>query len=94
MVTLSSILVWKIPGTEEPGKLQSIGLKESDMTEQLSTHTDNSEMNTEVHKLRTLESLGEDEYNLVKKRNFVISTYDSLPLHYTTIHYYCIGQCS
>ena len=83
MVTLSSILVWKIPGTEEPGKLQSIGLKESDMTEQLSTHTDNSEMNTEVHKLRTLESLGEDEYNLVKKRNFVISTYDSLPLYWT-----------
>ena len=83
MVTLSSILVWQIPWTEEPGKLQSIGLKELDMTEQLSTHTDNSEMNTEVHKLRTLESLGEDEYSLVKKRNFVISTYDSLPLYWT-----------
>ena len=83
MVTLSSILVWQIPWTEEPGKLQSIGLKESDITEQLSTHTDNSEMNMEVHKLRTLESLGEDEYSLVKKRNFVISTYDSLPLYWT-----------
>ena len=83
MVILSSILVWQIPWTEEPGKLQSIGLKESDITEQLSTHTDNSEMNMEVHKLRTLESLGEDEYSLVKKRNFVISTYDSLPLYWT-----------
>ena len=71
MVTHSSILVWKTPWIEEPGKLQSIGLKESDMTEQLSTHTDNSQMNTEVHKLRTLESLGEDEYSLVKKRSFV-----------------------
>ena len=83
MVTHSSILVWQIPWAEEPGKLQSIGLKESDITEQLSTHTDNSEMNMEVHKLRTLESLGEDEYSLVKKRNFVISTYDSLPLYWT-----------
>ena len=27
-----SILVWKIPWTEEPGELQSLGLKESDMT--------------------------------------------------------------
>ena len=27
MVTLSSILAWKIPWTEEPGGLQSIGLQ-------------------------------------------------------------------
>ena len=38
MATHSSI-VWKIPGTEEPGGLQSMGHKESDTTEQLSTHT-------------------------------------------------------
>ena len=30
--THSSILVWRIPWTEEPGRLQSMGLKESDMT--------------------------------------------------------------
>ena len=35
MATHSSILAWKIPWTEEPGRLQS---KESDMTERLSTH--------------------------------------------------------
>ena len=35
MATHSSILVWTIPWTEEPGRLQSWGLKESDMTEQL-----------------------------------------------------------
>ena len=29
----SSILAWKILGTEEPGKLQSMGDKESDTTE-------------------------------------------------------------
>ena len=29
----SSILDWKIPWTEEPGGLLSIGSKESDMTE-------------------------------------------------------------
>ena len=32
MATHSSILAWKIPWTEEPGGLQSLGLKESDMT--------------------------------------------------------------
>ena len=36
MASQSSILALKIPWTEEPGGLQSIGLKESDMTERLS----------------------------------------------------------
>ena len=38
MATQPSILAWKIPWTEEPGRLQSMGLQELDMTE-LSTHT-------------------------------------------------------
>ena len=33
--THSSILTWRIPWTEEPGELQSMGRKESDITEQL-----------------------------------------------------------
>ena len=33
MATQSSILAWKNPWTEEPGGLQSMGHKESDMTE-------------------------------------------------------------
>ena len=38
IATHSSILAWKIPWTEEPGRLQYSpwGSKESDMTEQLS----------------------------------------------------------
>ena len=32
MATHSSILAWGIPGTEGPGRLQSMGLQESDMT--------------------------------------------------------------
>ena len=32
MATHSSILVWGIPWTEEPGGLQSMGSQESDMT--------------------------------------------------------------
>ena len=32
MATHSSILVWKIPWTEEPGGLQSMGSQESDKT--------------------------------------------------------------
>ena len=38
MATHSSILAWKIPWTEEPRGLQSMGRKGSDMTEQL-THS-------------------------------------------------------
>ena len=33
MATHSGILAWRIPWTEEPGGLQSMGHKESDMTE-------------------------------------------------------------
>ena len=33
MKTHSSILAWKIPWTEDPGRLQSMGHKESDMSE-------------------------------------------------------------
>ena len=36
MATHSSLLAWRIPWTEEPGTLQSMGgHKESDMTKQL-----------------------------------------------------------
>ena len=31
----SSILAWRIPWAKEPGELQSVGPKESDMAEQL-----------------------------------------------------------
>ena len=37
MATHSSVLAWRIPWTEEPGGLQSVGLQESDTTERLST---------------------------------------------------------
>ena len=36
MATHSSILAWRIPRTEETGRLQSVGHKELDMTERLS----------------------------------------------------------
>ena len=35
MTTHSSILAWKIPWTEEPGGLQSMGLQELGATERL-----------------------------------------------------------
>ena len=37
MATHSSILAWRITGTEKPGKLWSMRLQR-DMTEQLNTH--------------------------------------------------------
>ena len=47
MATHSSILAWKSPWIEEPGRLQSQGRKESDMTEQLHFHF------SLVHKVET-----------------------------------------
>ena len=38
METHSSTLAWKIPWTEEPGRLQSMGSQESDTTERLHFH--------------------------------------------------------
>ena len=38
MSTHSSTLAWKIPWMEEPGRLQSMGLLESDTTERLHFH--------------------------------------------------------
>ena len=38
MATHSSTLAWKIPWTEEPGRLQSLGSLELDMTERLHFH--------------------------------------------------------
>ena len=35
MATHSSILAWRLPWTEEPGGLQSMGCKEPDTTERL-----------------------------------------------------------
>ena len=35
MATHSSILAWRIPWTDKPGRLQSSGCKELDMTERL-----------------------------------------------------------
>ena len=52
MTTHSSILAWRIPWTEEPGGLQSMGLQESDRTEQLNTHTHthtHSHMHSHAH---------------------------------------------
>ena len=40
MATHSLILAWRIPRTEKPGGLQSMGITEPDTTEQLTTkHT-------------------------------------------------------
>ena len=45
MATNSSILVWRIPQTEEPGGIQSMVLQESDMIEWLTnTHTQYRDM--------------------------------------------------
>ena len=38
MATHSSILAWRIPRTEEPDGLQSMGSQESDMTKQLNSN--------------------------------------------------------
>ena len=44
--TLSSTLAWKIPWTEEPGRLQSMGLRLSDFTFTFHFHALEKEMAT------------------------------------------------
>ena len=39
MATHSSIFAWRIPWTEELAGFSSLGCRESDATEQLTTHT-------------------------------------------------------
>ena len=46
MAPHSSTLAWKIPWMEEPGRLQSVGHEESDMTERLHFHALEKEMAT------------------------------------------------
>ena len=46
MAPHSSTFAWKIPWTEEPGRLQSMGSLESDTTEQLHFHALEKEMAT------------------------------------------------
>ena len=55
MVIHSSILAWKIPWTEEPGRLHPWRPKESDTTEQLNTYQ--KERNDRVQ-LSSAQSLG------------------------------------
>ena len=45
MATHSSILAWRIPRTEEPGRLQFMVQQESDMTQWLSIQHTNSDAN-------------------------------------------------
>ena len=55
MAPHSSILAWKIPWTEKPGRLQSRGCKESDMTEYTHTHTHTHvHTHTHTHKIKKL----------------------------------------
>ena len=37
MATHSGILAWRIPWTEKPGRIQSMGLRKSDMTQRVTT---------------------------------------------------------
>ena len=58
MATHSSILAWRVPWTEEPGGLQSVGSQESDMTEQLKMKV--SEIYNQVTCLKETEILGKE----------------------------------
>ena len=49
----SNILAWRIPWTEEPGGLQSMGHKESDMSAHTKTHIDQSGLNRDKGKYDT-----------------------------------------
>ena len=52
MATHSSILAWKIPWTEVPRGLQSMGSRESDRTEQLNNKNNNLWLYLEIGSLQ------------------------------------------
>ena len=53
MAIHSNILAWRVPRTEEPNDLQSMGHKESDMTERLSlTHSDKKTISLIMYTMR------------------------------------------
>ena len=80
MATPSSILAWRIPQTEEPGGLQSMGCKESDVTEHAHTCVVEavycvSETNTtlEINYASIKKSKPEGEAMLREKRGLLAS---------------------
>ena len=73
MATHSSIFAWKIPQTEEPSRLQSMGSQELDTTERMSvrvhahthTHTHTHNPNTFSMKSFQNEILSENQKSLL-----------------------------
>ena len=67
--THSSILAWRIPWTKEPGRLQSMGSEESDMTERLTL----SHINTYGIYIYILDLLPENReyfFQMLRKFNY------------------------
>ena len=60
MAIHSSILAWKIPQTEEPGGLQSMGSQESDTTQQLNHHPQGKSRETSLGPAKSRAILNSD----------------------------------
>ena len=57
MAAHSSILAWRIPWTEEPGGLQSMGRKESDRIEQLTLTLKSENEIAKIHLFKSVKHL-------------------------------------
>ena len=84
MATYSSILPWRIPRIEEPGRLQSMGSQETDMTEWLNHHQHlvkgiNWQWQNSWHGPEDNEKLGEKKRSSIR-RNKVIGQLQQPPL--------------
>ena len=60
MATHSRILAWRIPWTEEPGRLQSMGLEESDTTQQLNNNVSSASLVTALTRAAPLNFPGQN----------------------------------
>ena len=88
MATHSSILAWRIPWTEEPGRLQSWGRKELDTTERLSTYR------SEGHSFISCEDRVISHWHQCAA--FCVSTYplmDTWALSPSGFHELCYPKC-
>ena len=65
MATHSSILAWRIPWAEEPGRLEVRGVAESDTTERLHFHFSLSYSGSQIRSKFFLESLKRNACHLL-----------------------------
>ena len=87
--THSSVLAWRIPWTEEPGGLQSMGHKESDMSEQLTLSLHREHSDQTFSEIITLSSY---KFLLVMNSTFILHMWMSIRKPVSLLYQKCLKR--